>query len=360
MEARGRRATSTKARNTGSTVAGKGLLKVDPLPLLTSSSNAAIAFFARRDLQGMRTAPVSTLWDLPEALRIVGRQSDKGSWQYPGGASRAHSREKYDQLETFRQAGTLVEKFGFTRKHPSIENAARFLLSFQTTEGDLRGIYGDQYATTYVGAIIEVLVKAGYADDPRVARAFRWLMSIRQDDGGWAIPVRTVGIPFSEFFELRRRQKATAPDRSKPSSHLVTGMVLRAFAAHPVWRKHPDVRQAGRLLASRLYKRDFYGDRGDVAYWERVSFPFWFTDIVSAMDSLSRLGMSAAIPSIAAALQRLREVQRANGTFELKRLRGKTDELDWWVCLAVCRSLKRFALDARPRPASLKARSSGG
>lgn len=325
------------------------MLKIDPAPLLASSENAAISLFAKRDLLGVGIPPVSTLWELPEALRIVSRQSHEGSWHYPGGSSRARSRQKYDQLETFRQVGILVEKFGFTREHSSIENAARFLFSFQTAEGDLRGIYGDQYATTYVGAIIEVLVKAGYTEDPRVTKAFRWLMATRQDDGGWAIPVRTVGVPFSEFFDLRRRRSPIAPDRSKPSSHLVTGMVLRAFAAHPAWRRHPDVRQAGRLLASRLYKRDFYGDRGDVAYWERVSFPFWFTDIVSAIDTLSRLAISAATPSVAAALQRLREVQRADGTFELKRLRDKDDELDWWICLAICRSLKRLAPDAKPR-----------
>jgi hypothetical protein len=318
------------------------LLKVDPRPLLASSENAAISFFARRDLLGVRTPPVSTLWELPEALRIVGRQSGVGSWHYPGGSSRAQSRAKYDQLETFRQVGILVEKFGFTREHPSIEKAARFLFSFQTKEGDLRGIYGGQYATTYVGAIIELLVKAGYSDDQRVARAFRWLMATRQSDGGWAIPVRTVGVPFAQFFDFSPRQRPIAPDRSKPSSHLVTGMVLRAFAAHPVWRKHPDVRRAGTLLATRLYRRDFYGDRGGVAYWERVSFPFWFTDTVSAMDTLSRLGMSADTPSISAALHRLREIQRADGTFELKRVRGKGDELDWWICLAVCRSLRRW------------------
>lgn len=318
------------------------LLKVDPRPLLASSQNTAISFFARRDLVGVRTPPVCTLWELPDALRIVGRQRDDGSWHYPGGSRRAQSKAKYDQLETFRQVGILVEKFGFTREHPSIEKAARFLFSFQTEEGDLRGIYGGQYATTYVGAIIELLVKAGYADDQRIARAFRWLMATRQSDGGWAIPVRTVGIPFAQFFDFSRRQKPIAPDRSKPSSHLVTGMVLRAFAAHPAWRKHPDVRRAGTLLATRLYRRDFYGDRGGVAYWERVSFPFWFTDIVSAMDTLSQLGISADTPSIKPALHRLRELQRADGTFAFKRLRGKDDELDWWICLAVCRSLKRF------------------
>lgn len=119
-------------------------------------------------------------------------------------------------------------------------------------------------------------------------------------------------------------------------------MVLRAFAAHPARRRSAEVRKAGELLATRLYKKDSYGDRGDASYWERVSFPFWFTDIVSALDTLSRLGFGADTPMIDAALNRLREIQRPDGTFGFKLVRGKDKDLPWWICLAVCRSLKRW------------------
>ncbi len=161
---------------------------------------------------------------------MLARQSRNGSWRYPGGKRSIRSQENYDPLETFRHLGILVEKFGFTRQHSSTERAATFLLSFQTDEGDLRGIYGNKYATTYVGAIVEVLIKAGYVDDPRIANALAWLLAMRQ-------------------------------------------MVLRAFAAHPAWLDTIEVRKAAELLASRLYKRYTYTDRGDVSYWERVSFP---------------------------------------------------------------------------------------
>ena len=223
-----------------------------------------------------------------------------------------------------------------------MERAAAYLLSFATDEGDLRGIYGNQYATTYVGAILELLIKAGYADDPRVARALSWLLAMRQSDGGWAIPVRTVGVPFPEFVDVARHPEPLGPDRSKPSSHLVTGMALRAFAVHPAWLEAIEVREAARLLASRLYARDAYSDRGDVGYWERVSFPFWFTDIVSSLDTLSRLGFDPRTPTICAAVGRLRELQGDDGTFAFKLLRAKDRDLPWWICLAVCRSLGRW------------------
>jgi hypothetical protein len=318
------------------------LLKVDPLPVLASSKNAAIAFFVRRDLLGLDAGPVSTLWDLPEVRKIVAKQNPEGSWRYPGGKPHVRSRENYDQLETFRQVGILVEEFSFTREHPAMERAAEFLFSFQTDEGDFRGIYGNQYATTYVGAIIELLVKAGYADDPRIAKGFLWLLATRQSDGGWAIPLRTVGVPFSEFVDLQRHPKPIAPDKSKPFSHLVTGMVLRAFAAHPAHCRSAEARRAAELLAARLYKKDAYGDRGDVGYWERVSFPFWFTDIVSAFDSLSRMGFRPDVPTISAALDRLKKIQRTDGTFGLRLMKNKDPDLPWRLCLALCRSLKRW------------------
>ena len=159
----------------------------------------------------MADCSVTDLWELPQAKKLVARQNTDGSWRYPGGKSYVRSRENYDQLETFRQVGILVEKFGMTANHPAIRGAADFLFSFQTDEGDFRGIYGNQYATTYVGAITEQLVKSGYAADPRIASAFQWLLDMRQRDGGWAIPFRTVGIPFSEFTDAKRHPEPLAP-----------------------------------------------------------------------------------------------------------------------------------------------------
>ena len=99
-------------------------LRVDPVPILEASSNAAISLFARRDLSGADVGPVSTLWASDVARKIIGRQRADGSWKYPGGKPHVRSRANYDPLETFRQLGVLVEKLGFTREHPAIARAA--------------------------------------------------------------------------------------------------------------------------------------------------------------------------------------------------------------------------------------------
>ena len=321
-------------------------LRVDPVPALLSSGNDAVAYFARRDLLGEKVPPVETLWQLPQAQSMLRRQREDGSWKYPGGNKEVRSRENYDQLETYRMLGELVEKFGHNGKSPAIGAAAEFLFEFQTGAGDFRGIYGNQYTPNYSAGIMELLIKSGYGDDPRIEKGFRWLLSIRQDDGGWTIPIRTRGLKLDAINVSRT--DTVEPDRSKPLSHLATGVVLRAFAAHPRYRKSGEARAAGDLLASRLFERDAYPDRGTPDYWTRVSFPFWFTDIVSALDSLSLLGFTAEDPRIGVALSELGKRQLDDGLFDLKLLKTKDKALKFWICLAICRAFKRLWRRGQP------------
>lgn len=315
-------------------------LKKDPIRILLSSGNAAIEYFTRRDLLDEEVKPVKTLWMLRSALSLLKKQEDGGYWKYPGKIRMdIRSNENYDQIETFRILGELVEKYGLSKEHPQITAAAQYLFSCQTDEGDFRGIYGNQYATTYSPAIMELLIKSGYEKDKRIDKGFQWLLSMRQEDGGWIIPFRTSGMNLKEALKA---EKPNSPDRSKPFSHLVTGMVLRAFAAHPKYRKSKEAKKAGELLASRFFQRDKYPDRKDKNYWERVSYPFWFTDIITALDSLSLLGFTADNHHIQEGLDFLLKRQNKEGLFNLHIVRGRDKDNKYWVSLAVCRLFKRL------------------
>ena len=316
-------------------------LKFDPLPPLLSSENEALCYFTRRDLLDEKVEPVQSLWHLREVERILGKQLDNGAWKYPGGG-KEHSRatEDYDQLETFRILGQLVEKYGLNKKHPAIQKAADYLFSRQTEQGDFRGIYGNQYTPNYSAAIMELLIKAGYDKDPRIKRGFRWLVSIRQSDGGWAIPISTIR---AKWDAQTLGGDTIQPDLSKPFSHMVTGVVLRAFAAHKEYSKSKEATAAGKLLASRLFKKDTYPGRQTPDFWTRFSYPFWFTDLLSGLDSLSLIGSTSDDPQIERALEWFMAQQQENGTWQLSLLRGGTDkDLALWVSLAICRVFKRL------------------
>jgi len=316
-----------------------GRFKYSPISPLLGCGIKPISLFVRRDLLD-RTVSVEDLWQLSEPQRVLRKQKPDGSWAYPGARDWIRAQENYNQLETYRNLGILVEEFGFSRTHPAVQQTAEYLFSFQSQEGDLRGIYGDQYSPNYSAGITELLVKAGYENDVRVLKVFKWLLAIRQKDGGWAIPFRTRNYNLEAISAAPR---TIEPDVSKPFSHMVTGVVLRAFAAHPTYRKSKEARQAGELLLLSLFKKDNYPDRAGDEYWLRFSFPFWFTDLISALDSLSLLGFSKQEPPIEKALKWFIENQQRTGLWKLKILKGRNrDVLQLWLAFAICRIFKRL------------------
>lgn len=317
----------------------KNQLRFDSFSILLSTEDTAIRYFTKRDLLNEELKSVEFLWKLPEVEKILKKQNIDGFWKYPSSKRDLRTQENYNQLETYRQLGFLLEKYGFNNQHQVIQKAAEFLLSFQTEEGDFRGVYGNQYSPNYSAGITELLIKAGYDKDPRIEKGLKWLLSVRQDDGGWAIPIRTHNAKWTDVLDS---EVTLLPKKDKPFSHMTTGIVLRAFAAHCDYRNLKEIKLAGELLVSRFFKSDKYPDRKAVDYWFRVSFPFWWTDIVSSLDTLSNLNFSASHPQIELALKALRDRQLENGLWDLKLLKTKDKDLPIWIALAVCRIFKKF------------------
>jgi hypothetical protein len=120
-------------------------------------------------------------------------------------------------------------------------------------------------------------------------------------------------------------------------------VVIRAFAVHQTYRHSKEAQRAGKLLLSHLFKKDHYPDRAAPDYWLRFSYPFWFTDLISALDSLSLLGFSRNEPPISKALQWFVTNQQKDGLWDLKILKGQNrDILHLWLALSICRIFKRL------------------
>jgi hypothetical protein len=323
---------------TGST----GSLCDDSMPGLLSSGNPALAYFTRRDLLGEeQPGSASALWELPEPQRLLRKQQADGSWRYPGGNPETTPGSNYAVLETYRNLGVLIEMYAFDRSHPALSAAAEYILSCRTREGDIRGILGNQYMPYYHAAILELLIKAGYADDPRVIRGLDWLLTMRQHDGGWIVPIQAV--PARERTRDIWPGPAVPPDRGRPFSHLATGMVLRAFAAHPTYRRHPAALAAASLLKGRFFLADKYNDRKDPAYWLKFQYPFWWTNLLTALDTLSRMGFGADDVDVRRGLVWFVEHRGADGMWEHGYGAGKRAQgMRQWVGLAVCRVFRRF------------------
>jgi hypothetical protein len=168
-----------------------------------------------------------------------------------------------------------------------------------------------------------------------------WLLSIRQDDGGWAVPVRTVRNAGS-YTHVMKLDAPLEPDRARPSSHLITGIALRALAAHPRYRHRPEAKQAARLLAGRFFEADRYVDRRDPGYWTKLAFPFRWTDLASSLEVMSLIGLSPADPDVARGLRWLAAHQRRDGLWRSGYPKTPDRLVHHWVTFAVARVFKRF------------------
>ena len=155
----------------------------DPVVPLLESKNFSIKYFTKRDLLSEDIEPIETIWQLPQVEKILTKQQTEGFWKYPGKKVNQYPKHHYQLLQTWKEFRLLVERYEISKNHSAGEAAANFLFSCQTDEGDIRGMIGNQYATYYTGAIMAVLIKAGYVDDSRIELGFKWLLNMRQDDG---------------------------------------------------------------------------------------------------------------------------------------------------------------------------------
>jgi hypothetical protein len=322
--------------------------KFDPLQALLSSGNEAVAYFTRRDLLEENVEPIEYIWQLPEVQRTFGKQQLDGSWKHTGKETVTYPKYHYPLVQTWKNYHVLVEQFEVTKKHDGTCKASEVLFSCQSAQGDIRGMLANQYATYYTGAILAALIKAGYADDPRVEKGLGWLLSMRQDDGGWTIPILTHKLDRQTWLNVTSHYAEPLElDRSKPFSHNWTDMALRPFAVHPKYRHTKEALKAADLLKTRFFQPDVYTSYQDPKYW--VTFQFWWPNLVTALDSLSLMGYSKDDPDIKKALNWLVQNQAADGLWKLSYANKKgsaakevTKERRLWLTLKIARILKRF------------------
>jgi hypothetical protein len=325
--------------------------KYDPVKPLIESDNPAVFYFTQRDLLQRNVAAASTsLWTLQNPQRIISRQEPGGWWKALG------KNEDYYLIETFKLLQTLVYQYEFDKSHPAVANGCEYLFSRQTEEGDFRGFLGNQYAPYYTGLVMALLIKAGYADDPRIEKGFQWLLSMRQNDGGWVIgSPGWLGIPdlkwrdITEMMSDKNAPTLQSFDKSQPFAHSGTGMVLRAFVAHPRYRKSPEALKAAQLLKSHFLKSDNYNSYKHPDNWVRFEYPFWWNNLAAALDSVSLIGIPSTDPDVKKALDWFITNQTETGLWKVSYSKvhksppnNKTDEERLWISLAVCRVFQRY------------------
>jgi hypothetical protein len=90
-------------------------------------------------------------------------------------------------------------------------------------------------------------------------------------------------------------------------------MVLRAFASSTQRRTSREARRAAELLATRFLQPDRYEDRKAPSYWEILTEPRLYTDVLDALDTITSIGLGKENSGVRTAEAYLRSRQASDG-----------------------------------------------
>jgi hypothetical protein len=283
-------------------------LASDPIPRLLREGAPSVLARVRRDLIDDSEAPAADeISGYPEVKALLRKVEKDGSFaphasdKEVGGPKFAKCLASLRALDRLADLGLRVE--GESAVALQLHKIADFILASQDAEGGIADLTladtpkgrGKVVAVHFQGWALSALCRAGFENDPRIEKGFRFLLSLRQDDGGWAWRgVRT-------------------DSAARPSSHLITGMVLRAFAASKDRRGSREARRAAELLATRFLQPDRYEDRKAPAYWEVLTEPRFYTEVLDALDTITSIGLGKENSGVRTAEAYLRSRQAKDG-----------------------------------------------
>jgi hypothetical protein len=282
-------------------------LASDPIPRLLREGSPSVLARVRRDLIDDSEAPTpGEIAEYPEVKTVLKKMEKNGTYapkaleKALGGAKFASCLATLRALDRLADFGMRIEGDG---AGSPIRKIADALLDSQATDGGIADLAladtpkgrAKAVALHFQGWAVSSLCRAGFEGDPRVERGFQHLLERRQDDGGWAWRgVRT-------------------DSAARPSSHLVTGMVLRAFASSTQRRGSREARRAAELLATRFLQPDRYEDRKAPAFWELLTEPRFYTDVLDGLDTITAIGLGKENSGVRTAEAYLRSRQANDG-----------------------------------------------
>lgn len=308
----------------------------DPLTWLLEPDDPSVRYLALRHLlgrpeddpevQAIRAA-------IPNSLvvrRIFAQQAPEGHWGNPATPYQPKYKSTYWTL-------MLLGYLGLGREEARVAQAAEHLFRFQQPEGGFAEVGEEGAHREYMevaqrrrargqkppeepafvadlvhqmtlscltGNAVAALLRLGYGDDIRVARAVDWLVRIQNADGGWLCPYWKAHV------------------RDTHSCFYGTICPLEAFAEIPAEKRPSAVQEAAArgaefLLMHRLYKADHHDFRAIKPGWLRLAFPWFYGyDVLRGLWVLARLGIRDERMEDALAV--LQEKRTPEGTWVLE------------------------------------------
>jgi hypothetical protein len=238
---------------------------------------------------------------------------------------------------TFWVLGILGE-FGLTRKDERIARACEYVFGIQLPDG---GFGWDPPTVAYdchTAILVESLATLGYGADPRLHRAYQWLMGRQRLDGGfWCKQTGQIG---------RRRER-------EPSCAMASMFVAGALALERKLSLSETARKVVEFLLSCWENRDtlkYAGHDSQIGRgWEKLKFPFTDYRILKHLDVLSRFEHARRDPRMGEMIELLASKADSGGRFSPESIHKAWSDFDFgqkkrpsrWITYLVYRILKR-------------------
>ena len=241
------------------------------------------------EVRGARKGITRTGW----ARDILAKQSPGGYWV----DERNLYRPKYVATNWML---LVLSDLGLTKEEPRIRKASEMWMNrFAAKDGGFDSSTGGspKYGHLCItGNSARALVKFGYADHPRVRRAFEWFVKSQSHLGGWSC------------WNYGSRPRGRNLDSWEP---------LSAFAVYPRQKCSRGMKHAVEKGAEFFLQRELHrqGDRYDP--WYRFHYPVhYYYDLLVGLDFMTALGY-AGDRRLGYATALLRRKRRPDGRWNL-------------------------------------------
>ena len=309
-------------------------LKADPTEWLLEEVNSPVRYWTLIDIlnrpsddKDVRAAQAS-IPTYPPVAELLVTQNHDGYW---GKRDYYLPRTGHGTFWVLSVLGDL----GLTVESEYVRRACDFMFTHQRENGTFcrrrrvsgKGMVWHKDASPCTHArVVRFLIQFGYGKSPRVREAIDWLISIQRDDGMWLC--RSEG--------RRGCLRATLD-------------VLRLAALDNQTSAQPGISQAANAVCdllmeprmSRYHVGDMWGT------WERLKYPHFGFNVISALDTLARLGHTPEEPKIATAVEYLLSRQLPDGTWPMDESWsrspiefGQPNEPNKWLTLDAMRVVK--------------------
>lgn len=287
----------------------------------------------------------------PLVQDLLALQDGDGSWR-----SAEAGGDSWQGIRATAQALLQLGYLGFGPEHPAVQRGAEYLFSLQREDGswplprskaerELREPYS--MIPLQTGMPLRSLAAAGYATDPRAARAYDWLLDRQLADGAWPSGVKGG----QHVFPAGYRRLA----HSRYGCRTNTSFAVSALALSPGHGSSPAARRGlDLLLAHETLQAANLGyevartlgaerARGFFTYFARY-------DVAFMLDLCWRTGASLEDARVADMVRLVEDLQGPYGLWEY----APHPEASRWVSFDLLRSLSR--IDAESDWVSLQPR----